>query len=95
MLACFAMKPCRRCSLRDQCPTEQRRGRRVLKFSAAAVAVARRRVEQQTSLVKTRHKIRSGIEATSSERLVAAALGRSARARTLARHHIVGWPMVR
>lgn len=67
MLACFAMKQCRRCPLRDQCPTEKRRGRRVLRFSAADVAVARRRVQQQTSEFKTRHKIRSGIEATNSE----------------------------
>ena len=67
MLACFAMKQCRRCLLRHQCPTEKRRGRRVLRFSAADVAVARRRVEQQTSEFKTRHKIRSGIEATNSE----------------------------
>jgi len=67
MLACFAMKQCRHCPLRDQCPTEKRRGRRVLRFGAADVAVARRRVEQQTPEFKERHKIRSGIEATNSE----------------------------
>lgn len=67
MLACFASKQCRHCPLRDQCPTEKRLGRRVLRFDAADVAVARRRVEQQTPEFKTRHKIRSGIEATNSE----------------------------
>jgi hypothetical protein len=67
MLACFASKQCRRCPLRDQCPTEKRRGRRVLRFGAADVAVARRRVEQETTRFKERHKIRSGIEATNSE----------------------------
>jgi hypothetical protein len=67
MQACFTMKQCRRCPLRDQCPTEKRRGRRVLQFGAADVAVARRRVEQQTTRFKDRHKIRSGIEATNSE----------------------------
>ena len=66
-LACFAMKQCRSCPLRDQCPTEKRRGRRVLRFGAADVAVARRRVEQQTARFKERHRIRSGIEATNSE----------------------------
>jgi hypothetical protein len=67
MLACFTMKQCRHCPLREQCPTEKRRGRRVLRFGAADVAVARRRVEQQTPEFKERHKIRSGIEATNSE----------------------------
>lgn len=67
LVACFAMKQCRRCPLRNQCPTQKQRGRRVLRFSAADVAVARRRVQQQTSEFKTRHKIRSGIEATNSE----------------------------
>ncbi len=67
MLACFASKQCRRCPLRDQCPTEKRLGRRVLRFGAADVAVARRRAEQQTPEFKERHKIRSGIEATNSE----------------------------
>jgi hypothetical protein len=67
MLACFATKQCRRCPLRNQCPTEKRHGRRVLRFGPADVAVARRRVEQQTPTFKERHKIRSGIEATNSE----------------------------
>lgn len=40
---------------------------RVLKFSRADVAVARRRVEQETPEFKERYKIRSGIEATNSE----------------------------
>jgi hypothetical protein len=67
MLACFASKQCRRCPLRAQCPTEKRIGRRVLRFGPADVAVARRRVEQQTPEFKERHKIRSGSEATNSE----------------------------
>lgn len=67
MMACFAMKDCRRCPLRDECPTEQRKGRRVLRFGPPEVAVARRRQEQETPAFKERHKIRSGIEATNSE----------------------------
>jgi hypothetical protein len=67
MLACFAMYQCRYCPLRDQCPTERRLGMRVLKFSRGDVAVARRRVEQETPEFKERHKLRSGIEATNSE----------------------------
>ena len=67
MMACFAMKECRRCPLRDECPTEKRKGRRVLQFGPPDVAVARRRQEQDTSEFKERHKIRSGIEATNSE----------------------------
>jgi hypothetical protein len=67
MLALFTMAQCRHCPLRGQCPTEQRGGMRALKFSRADVAVARRRIEQETPEFKKRHKIRSGIEATNSE----------------------------
>jgi len=67
MLACFASKTCRYCPLREQCPTEKRKGRRVLKFGRADVAVARRRKEQETSEFKERYKVRSGIEGTNSE----------------------------
>jgi len=66
-LAIFASESCKGCLLRDQCPTETRRGTRVLRYSAPEVAVARRRIEQETSQFKERHKIRSGIEATNSE----------------------------
>jgi len=68
VLACFSTEQCDRCPLREQCPTEQRRGElRVLSFTRADVAVARRRVEQETPEFKERYKIRSGIEATNSE----------------------------
>lgn len=67
VLACFALSICRRCPLRDVCPTQKRGATRVLKFDRADVAVARRRVEQETPDFKERHKIRSGIEATNSE----------------------------
>lgn len=67
MLACFPMSVCRRCPLRDQCPTQKQGATRTLKFTPADAAVARRRVEQQTAEFKERHKIRSGIEATNSE----------------------------
>ena len=66
-LAWFVEAECRQCPFRHQCPVEKRRGGRVLKFNAAAVAVARRRVEQETPAFKEQHKIRSGIEATNSE----------------------------
>ena len=56
------------CPLRGQCPTEKRGDEtRVLRYTAADVAVARRRIEQETPEFKERHKIRLGIEATNSE----------------------------
>jgi Transposase DDE domain/Transposase domain (DUF772) len=66
-LANFARETCVQCPLRGRCPTEERRGGRVLKFGPAEVATARRRVEQETPAFKEAHKIRSGIEATNSE----------------------------
>ena len=66
-LAVFSTEQCAECPLRAECPTRARRGRRVLRFTAAEVAVARRRVEQETPQFKEAHKIRSGIEATNSE----------------------------
>ena len=66
-LAVFDASQCRGCPLRHVCPTEKRRGGRMLKFTKADVAVAQRRVEQETDEFKERHKIRSGIEATNSE----------------------------
>lgn len=66
-LAIFSTESCTECPLRGECPTRTRRGRRVLRFTAAEVAVARRRVEQETPAFKEAHKIRSGIEATNSE----------------------------
>jgi hypothetical protein len=67
MLAVFAQERCQACPLREQCPTERRGDKRVLSFTPADVAVAKRRVEQETPEFKERHKIRSGIEATNSE----------------------------
>ena len=67
MVAFFAMYQYRHCPLRGQCPTEQRGGLRALRFTRADVALARRRVEQETPAFKERYKLRSGIEATNSE----------------------------
>jgi len=66
-LAVFAPEACAPCPLRDVCPTQTRRGKRVLRYRPAEVAVAQRRIEQETPEFKERHKIRSGIEATNSE----------------------------
>lgn len=66
-LAIWSSSQCKRCPLREECPTEKRLGRRVLRFGAPDVAVAKRRAEQETPEFKERHKIRSGIEATNSE----------------------------
>jgi hypothetical protein len=66
-LAAWTSSQCKRCPLRAECPTEKRLGRRVLRFGAPDVAVAKRRAEQETPEFKERHKIRSGIEATNSE----------------------------
>lgn len=66
-LAVFAPDACLGCELQCICPTEQRKQDRVLVFTPADVAVARRRAEQQTPAFKEQHKIRSGIEGTNSE----------------------------
>lgn len=67
-LAIFAASRCAGCPLRGQCPTERRGDEeRVLRYTAADIAVAQRRLEQETPEFKERHKIRSGIEATNSE----------------------------
>jgi hypothetical protein len=66
-VAVFAAKDCRGCRLRHVCPTEKRRDGRALKVTKADVAVAQRRVEQETKEFKEAYKIRSGIEATNSE----------------------------
>ncbi len=67
ILAVFATATCCGCPLRELCPTETREDERVLRFTPEDVAVAKRRIEQQTPRFKERHKIRSGIEATNSE----------------------------
>ena len=69
MLAVFSLAQCLGCALRQVCPTQTRNKgtKRVLSFAADEVAVARRRVEQETPDFKERHKLRSGIEATNSE----------------------------
>ncbi len=63
----WASFQCRNCPQRSQCPAQRRPGWRVLVFGPADVAVARRRMEQQTKAFKDAHRIRSGIEATNSE----------------------------
>jgi hypothetical protein len=68
-LAIFGAQSCAACPVRGLCPTQKQRGHetRALRFTAADVAVAQRRIEQETPEFKERHKIRSGIEATNSE----------------------------
>lgn len=66
-LAIFSLAQCAGCALRSACPTQTRRGKRVLRYRPTEVAVAQRRIEQETPRFKERHKIRSGIEATNSE----------------------------
>ena len=67
-MAFFTRKQCSGCPLLAQCPVKKTRGgKRVLRFRRTEVAVARRRIEQETPQLKERHKIRSGIEATNSE----------------------------
>jgi hypothetical protein len=75
-LAIFDPVACERCPLSSLCPTECRGGRRVLPFTLPDVAVALRRVEQETPAFKERHKIRSGIEATNSELKMCHGLGK-------------------
>jgi len=66
-VACFDPEQCEGCFLRDMCPAERRRKHRVVRFTPADVAVAKRRMEQETPEFKERYKLRSGIEATNSE----------------------------
>ena len=67
MRASFDAAVCKKCELRDVCLTKRRRQYRVLRLAPEDVAVARRRVEQETPAFKERYKMRSGIEATNSE----------------------------
>ena len=68
ILAIFSAEHCSTCPFNDICPTQRRSNEsRVLRFTKAQAAVARRRVEQDEPGFKERHKIRSGIEATNSE----------------------------
>jgi Transposase DDE domain/Transposase domain (DUF772) len=66
-LAVFPKAGCRGCPARSMCPVETRGEERLVRFTPAEVAIAQRRVEQETAVFKERHKIRSGIEATNSE----------------------------
>ena len=75
-LAIFDPAACHGCPLLSICPTQCRGDRRVLAFTLSDVAVARRRVEQDTPAFKERHKIRSGIEATNSELKMCQGLGK-------------------
>ena len=65
--AYFDKQVCENCARKTTCPAEPLIGKSVLRFTAAAVAVAQRRVEQETPEFKTAYKIRSGIEATNSQ----------------------------
>jgi hypothetical protein len=65
--AYFEMCKCRECPLAGECPTRELKGRRVLAFDRADVAVARRREEQETPAFKEQHRLRSGGEAMNSE----------------------------
>ena len=67
MNAYFDKQVCENCARKTTCPAEPLIGKSVLRFTAAAVAVAQRRVEQETPEFKTAYKIRSGIEATNSQ----------------------------
>ena len=80
LLVVFAAARCSGCPLLAQCPTEKRGETRVLRLTPADLAVAQRRVEQETPRFKERHKIRFWIEATNSE---------------LKRSHRLGKPRVR
>lgn len=66
-VACFEEKQCEGCFLKDICPAQQQGDKRVVRFTAADVAVSQRRAEQETPEFKERYKLRSGIEATNSE----------------------------
>ncbi len=66
-LAVFPAAVCEQCPVRSICPTQRKKGGRVLAFSRATVAVAKRRVEQQRPDFKSEYKARSGIEATNSQ----------------------------
>lgn len=65
--AYFDKDVCERCARNASCRAQRPLGQWVLRFTAAAVAVAQRRIEQETPEFKTAYKIRSGIEATNSQ----------------------------
>ncbi len=63
-IAYFNNDVCERCEMKTTCRAKEQVKHRVLRFTPGDVAVARRRVEQETLEFKTAYKIRSGIEAT-------------------------------
>jgi transposase len=63
-IAYFEKEVCGRCELKTTCRAKEQVAHRVLRFTSDDVAVARRRLEQETLEFKTAYKIRSGIEAT-------------------------------
>jgi hypothetical protein len=63
-IAYFDKKVCGQCEMKTVCRAKEQVAHRVLRFTPGDVAVARRRVEQETVEFKTAYKIRSGIEAT-------------------------------
>jgi len=65
-IAYFDKEVCAECEMRVACRAKEQVAHRVLRFTPGDVAVARRRVEQETAQFKSAYKIRSGIEATNS-----------------------------
>lgn len=63
-IAHFDKDICEQCDLKETCRTKKQARFRVLRFSRMDVAVAERRVRQETKEFKEAYKIRSGIEAT-------------------------------
>ena len=65
--AYFDKTVCDQCPLTTACPTHPNHKERRLRWTAAQLATARRRQEQETTPFKENYKIRSGIEASISE----------------------------
>jgi len=63
-IAYFDKEVCGQCEKKNVCRTKEQIAHRVLYFTPIDVAVAHRRIEQETTEFKTAYKIRSGIEAT-------------------------------
>ena len=63
-VAHFDKAACARCEIKTTCRAKEQVRDRVLRFTPDDVAVAHRRLEQETLEFKTAYKIRSGIEAT-------------------------------
>jgi hypothetical protein len=65
--ACFQSETCDLCDKRDDCPTQQAKKGRYLRYRHKDIRLLRRRAFEQTAEFRETYRFRAGIEATNSE----------------------------